>query len=251
MNTVCNRQRIWFGYCHKTPTEGLVFPCHDTVFTHPDLYLRENDDLSEESDETIYSAIIIPTISFPLQMLYPDWQGRGYFLYQENLENDYLQYSLDENAKIKSVESPCGCFLEDDLGGQSFVDLQTYLADLRRKKGGFVQFFEDKYPILPPLEKDFRTFEDYEAAHQAWQTAYNQYDFPNKPAYKDKGNVILRLGCAPYWIQAIQQTPEDSQKNKMEFLGSMYQFNIGLTGVSSYLYYSTVTQEFVQMDQMT
>ncbi|NJL15474.1 MAG: hypothetical protein HC913_22350 [Microscillaceae bacterium] len=136
-----DRTRIFFGYFEQEETEVILFPAHEEVFAYQELYLNENLDLSEEADETVYSAGIIPTISFPLQMFHPDWEGRGYFLYQDNVENEYLQYSLDDSAKIKSVESAYRCFLEDDLGGQSFEDLQIYLADLRRKKRWFCAAF--------------------------------------------------------------------------------------------------------------
>lgn len=248
-----DRSRIHFGLTTQENTEIIVYPPHENVFASPDLYMAENSVIDENSGEPVLCARIIPVLTVPLSVVTPDWSGPAYFLYQEELAADSIEYTLDKEGRIATLQANEDYRLDaDELGGMSLPELRVHLDGLRNCYGRGIRLLEDRFDITPPLDRSaYQTEYDYDAAYREWQSCFQAHRFPTRHPAPPTGKFTMSLGNYPVWIQAGCHFLEDSSGSPMEYVGHVYYFHLGLSGMRSYLFYAPTSGEFLQIDQIT
>ena len=259
-------KQFFLGIKSEQETDIILFPDPKTVFETRDLYLSEDYD-NENSEEESYFLNLVPTIKVPLNILNPDYKSFAYFLYQEEVDIDGLYYTINKNGKIETCkafkyenhkmefginDTIVHYYFKYRYGFEDLISIKDFEEEkeLTFGKAGYIAL--NKFSYDKPLTNFSPQYDEngvYNEDYYFWQEEFfKNFTFP-KREYDNPG--IINLGLYPLWIQNGWFFPKDSNGKTMQFVGSSNYFALNLNPIYPFLFFSSDTYEFVQINQMT
>lgn len=222
-----------YFYCFsKEETPHLLIPDPETVFHNYEPF----------------TEILFPVMLLDLSVLNDSFQVKIPVLYHESTHLDYLIYQLDESGKVINPSfmdykgNPVA--LEDEEGAEPFEEGVEEVESA-------VESFKGKYlKIIPTLE--LPEIIDYDNALafsdeviEIWKKAVKKF--------KPKGAKDLDyFGPLPSLVQFSPEYPVwNEQEDAFYFVGQVKMYDLGLAGVSYFLFYHPESRTVAQLIQMT
>jgi hypothetical protein len=198
------------------------------------------------SDYEAVKEVLFPVMSLDLSAFNESFKEKIPVLYHES--PDYLIYQLDEEGRVLNPS-----FM--DYEGNSFeIDDEDYaepFEDGWEEVSDAVKRFRGKYlQIIPTLELpekiDFgNALEFSEEVYKLWQKVVKKF--------KPKGAKDLDyFGPIPSLVQFSPEYPVwNGDEDAFYFIGQVKMYDLGLMGVSFFIFYHPESRTIAQLSQMT
>lgn len=219
-----------FYYYSKEPSPHPLIPDPESIFI----------------DYDAVKEILFPVLMLDLAALNPSFGEKIPVLYHES--TDYLVFQLDENGKVihpyfMDYEGE-RYELDDEENVEPFEDGWEEVSDaVKSSRGKYLQII----PTLDlPKNSDFADASGFsEQVHLLWQEAVKKF--------KPKGAKDLDyFGPVPSLVQFSPEYPAwNGKEDAFYFVGQVNMYDLGLAGVSYFIFYHPESRTVAQLAQMT
>lgn len=227
------------------PDNRAYFYCISKEETpHP---LMPDPEIVFENYEPL-KEILFPVIQLDLSALNKSFSGKIPVLYNESTNLDYLIYQLNDEGKVINPS-----FMDYKGNAFEMTDEEEvcFFEDGLEEVEAAVKSFRGKYlKVIPTL--DLPGTIDYDNAlgfsdqvYEIWKKAVKKF--------KPKGAKDLDyFGPIPSLVQFSPEYPVwDGKEDAFYFVGEVKMYDLGLIGVSYFIFYHPESATVAQLVQMT
>lgn len=192
--------------------------------------------------------ILFPVMYLDLSALNDSFTGKIPVLYNESTNLDYLIYQLNEDGKVTNLS-----FM--DYEGNSFEitdeeEVYSFEDGLEEVESAVKKFHGKYLRIIPTL--DLPETIDYENAlvfsdqiYEIWKKAVKKF----KPK---EAKDLDYFGPIPSLVQFSPEYPVwNGKEDAFYFVGQLNMYDLGLSGISYFIFYHPESKTVAQLVQMT
>lgn len=192
--------------------------------------------------------ILFPIIQLDLSALNPDFPDKITVLYHESTNLDYLIYQLDESGKISNLSfmdykgNPVVIDDEEEVCPfeEGLEEVEAIAEGLKGKylKMIFTETLPDQIDYNDALAFSNEVIEIWKKAVEKWKpAAIDDFDY---------------FGPLPSLVQFSPEYPVwNGKEDAFLFVGQLNMYELGLIGVSYFVFYHPESRTVAQLVQMT